>query len=291
MSINLYGRRVELPNSACWTDGADVVKAVTRGKGTRVKYVTDGRKRKAPAWPSGLVVHTTSGHARKVQPGLLESVRDWVYARYQTNTDREVSWHATLDLDGSVIQQAGPEWMCWHAGQVNASADGWELVEGSGGVLTEVQLARFVELVDLWTWHTGIPRVIPWRDGKPFAGMLTRALSAHGAGKSLACVYGHRSVWGLSKKTGKLYPVRGAGDPSDLPFLALAEAGYQRMDVESGEDLALFKRLQAELGVEQDGVWGRASRLAHWRAVGADYVFTRRPRDEGEGVPAFVTAA
>lgn len=232
------------------------------------------------------MIHTTSGTARKVRSGLIDSLRDWAYARYQTSTAREVSWHLTVDLDGSSIQQAGPEWMCWHAGQVNAHADGWELVEQLGGELTEVQLSRFVDLVDAWTWHTGIPRVIPWRDGKPFAGMLTRALTAHGAGKSLACVYGHRNIWSLSR-TGKLYPVRGKGDPSDLPFLALAEAGYRTLDVEAGEDLALLKQKQIEAGVQPDGVWWRESRLAAWRKWGDEFVLVKRPGDASLGVPAF----
>lgn len=285
MTLSFYGHDFPVTRTANWTDMADDVRAVTGGKGSKIRRCTDGRPR-TRGWSSGLVLHTTSGTARKVQPGLIDSVRDWIYSQYQTSTDREVSWHMTVDLDGSAIQQAGPEWMCWHASQVNASTDGWELVEGAGGVLTQVQLDRVVELVDHWTWHTGIPRIIPYRGGKPFAGMLTRALSAHGAGISLACVYGHRNVWRVGKETGRLCPYRGVGDPSDLPFLALERAGYKCLDVETGEDLAIFKALQSRMGLDPDGVWGLASRKAFWKEQGRA-LLADRPGDAARGIPAF----
>lgn len=287
MSLSFYGHTATMTDTACWNDLPDTVKAVTRGKGTKVPKCTDGRKR-PNSWVSGLVFHTTSGTARTVKKGLIESFRDWAYAKYQTNTPREVSWHATVDSDGSIIQQAGPEFMCWHASQVNPYADGWEFVESAGGVLTEVQIARGVELADNWTWHAGIPRITPTQGSKPFSGMLSRALGAHGAGISLACVYGHRNVWYFSDKTKKLEPYRGKGDPGDFPFEALLAAGYLGMDVEHGEDLVKFKAMQTKFGLNPDGVWGRASRKAAYDALGPDYLFVRRPGDEQRGRPAFL---
>jgi hypothetical protein len=299
VSLAFYDQSVPFENSACWLDPPAVVSAVTRGasKGKQVPRVTDGRRRRDNDWSSGLVLHTTSGTVRRKLPGFVESMRDWAYARYQTSTDREVSWHLTLDLDGSALQQAGPEWLCWHAGAVNGFADGWECVQTANGELTEVQLARLVELVDTWAWHTGIPRAIPWRDGQPFRGMITRCLAAHGAGRTVCCVYGHRNVWSLKRDVGpdgkpreRLVPQRGAGDPSDLPFLALEAAGYRKMDVEAGEDLAEIERLQTILSAQPDKVWGPASRAAAWVRDPSSYVWVARPGDDQRGTPAWLRA-
>lgn len=293
MSLEIGGRLIEFPLSACPSDEVAVVTAVTRGanKGRRVPRATDGRRRKPKDWTSGFVVHTTSGTVRLKKKGLIESIRDWIYAAYQANTDRHVSWHLTGDTDGSWIQSASDRWTCWHASQVNPFTDSVELVQGEGRVLTEVQLNSFVYLMDTWTYHTGIPRVIPWRDGRPYAGMLTRALSAYGAGRTLCCVYGHRNVWYLDAKDGRLKPYRGAGDPSDLPFEALADAGYLKLDVERGEDLEYWKEWQAKLRLDPDGVPGPATRRALITHGLPGGMVVARPGDEARGAPAWALAA
>lgn len=290
MSLNFGTTRVQLANSACWLDDASVVTAVTKGanKGKRVKHVTDGRRRDPKAWTSAVVVHTHQGTARTLKKGILESVTDWVLATYQTNTDREVSWHVTGDTDGSVIQQADSTWTCWQASQVNPYTDGIELVEGSGGVLTDVQLEAFVKVMDIWTYHTGIPRAIPWSGSAPFKGMLTRCLSAHGAGRSVCGIIGHRNIWGL--KNGRLFPYRGAGDPSDLPFYALRDAGYKTLDMERGEDLEYWKAVQLHLGLDPDGVCGPSTRKAMWLAGQPGSLLVTRPGDAALGVPAWILA-
>lgn len=291
MSIQLYGRQIDVLNTACPLDPPEVVRAVTRGKGSKVPRSTEGYKRDPrSSWISGLVTHTTSGTVRSLDPKpLIESVRDWAYAKYDVQQD-DKSWSTTVDLDGSAIQVCDPaERATWHAGRVNAYTDGWELVQTSAGTLTSVQLDAYVRLVDEFTWHAGVPRIIPWRDGRPYLGMLTRALAAHGGGRTLCCIYAHRNVWTISKVTGKLVPVRGEGDPSRLPFDALKAAGYLALDVEAGEDLALFKGLQAEHGLTPDGVWGPQSRLALARR-GDGGMLVKRPGDELRGVPAWITA-
>lgn len=294
MSLQFFDVNVPLENSASWVDPVDVVSAVTKGanKGAKVKYVTDGRRRDPKAWVSGFVTHTTSGTVRKKAPGLIESMRDWIYSKYQTSTEREVSWHFTLDLDGSVIQQAGPEWLCWHASQVNGYMDGCELVQSSDS-LTEVQLNRYVQIMDIWTWHSGVPRIIPWKDGKPYAGMISRCLTSQGSGRNVCAVIGHRNIWHANKTTGKLEPYRGAGDPSDLPFLALAEAGYVKMDIEAGEDLAFWKKAQTEAGLVADGTCGPQTRkvaLMEKRQLPGGHLISR-PGDAARGVPAWMRKA
>lgn len=294
MSIVLYGHRIEVPGTACFLDPPEVVRAVTRGKGTKVPKISEVTRRDPAAdWIRGHVTHSTSGTVLRLDSkGLIESVRDWAYARYNANVDHK-SWTLTKDLDESAIQSSDPgTGASWHAMQVNRYTDGWELVQTNEGTLTQVQLDGYVRLCDEWSYHCGIPRVIAWRDGKPFAGMLTRALSAHGAGASLCLFYGHRNIWSANKETGRLYAQRGAGDPSDLPFLALKAAGYLCLDVEAGEDLKMWKDLQAQLGLDADGIPGPMTRAALIRAgrYGSGGMLVPRPGDDARGEPAWLRA-
>lgn len=294
MSIILYNKRIEVPHTACWSDSEAVISEVTRGKAKSFKRSTEGYTRDPSTfWLRGLVTHTTSGTVTRLDSkSIIESARDWVYAKYGTNVD-EKSWTLTKDLDESAIQTSDPGLTgTWHAGQVNHVTDGWELVQTDSGSLTEKQLAGYVRLCDEWSYHCGIPRVVAWRNGAPYMDMLTRALSAHGAGASLCLFYGHCHIWSVSKSNGRLAPVRGKGDPSELPFRALREAGYLCLDVEKGEDLELWKSKQAEFGLEPDGIPGPQTRAAMIRSgrFGGGGMLVPRPGDESRGTPAWVAA-
>jgi hypothetical protein len=294
MSLVVYGHRIEVPNSACFLDPPDVVRTATRGQGTKIPKLSEVTRRDpASDWIRGHVTHTTSGTVRRLDSkSLIESVRDWAYARYNANVDHK-SWTLTKDLDESTLQNSDPgTGASWHAAQVNRYTDGWELAQTQEGTLTQIQLDGYVRLCDEWSYHCGIPRVIAWRDGRPFAGMLTRALSAHGAGASLCLFYGHRNIWSANKDTGRLYAQRGAGDPSDLPFLALKAAGYMCLDVEAGDDLKLWKELQASFGLDPDGIPGPMTRAAMIRAgrYGTGGMLVARPGDETRGEPAWLRA-
>ena len=96
----------------------------------RAPPVTDG-KRRDPAKVLAVCLHTSRGQrGAKLQPGGRPSTRAEALARYQSTTEREVSWHLTIDTDGTVIQSADlGSWMCWHAGHVNGWTVGIELVQ------------------------------------------------------------------------------------------------------------------------------------------------------------------
>jgi hypothetical protein len=294
MSIVLYDQKIDIPDTACFLDPPEVVRKVTGGKSTKIPKLTEVTPRDPTTdWIRGHVTHTTSGTVRRLDDrNLIESLRDWAFARYNVNKD-DKSWTLTKDLDTTAIQSYDPgRGASWHAAQVNRYTDGWELVQTPEGTLTQVQLEGYVRLCDEWSYHCGIPRVIAWRNGRPYAGMLTRALSAHGAGASLCLFYGHRNIWSIDKNTGKLRPQRGEGDPSDLPFLALKAAGYLALDVEAGEDLQMWKDLQAQLGLDPDGIPGPLTRAALIRdgRYGKGGMLVPRPGDESRGVPAWLKA-
>lgn len=294
MSIVLYGQRIEVPDTACFLDPPEVVRAVTRGKGSTVRKIQEVTRRDpATDWIRGHVTHTTSGTVRTLdKKPWIQSWRDWAFAQYNAKEDHK-SWTLTKDLDESAIQSSDPgSGASWHAAQVNRFTDGWELVQTSEGTLTRVQLDRYVRLCDEWSYHCGIPRVIPWRNGAPYMGMLTRALSAHGAGAALCAFYGHCHVWSVNKTTGRLQPQRGHGDPSALPFLALKDAGYLGLDIEAGEDLTLWKDIQSQMNLDPDGIPGPMTRAAMIRSgrYGSGGTLIPRPGDDARGAPAWLLA-
>lgn len=289
MSLQFYGKRIStLPLVVSAGDPEVEVLAATRGKAKKIRPNTRKVYRRKPGhWSSGLVLHTTKGTVNKETPGLISSVLDWIYSESQVNTSRDASWHVQVDLDASAIQSVDAGlYATWHAGQVNLYADGWELVQGPDRNLTTGQLDLCVELIDEWTWQMGVPRIIPWdpRTDRPYAGMLSAALTANGAGKSLCMVYGHRNVWGLDKH-GNLKAVRGAGDPSDEPFEALAAAGYLRMDVEGGEYHGWIKEQQRRFGLAPDGIAGPQLRSAWIREGRPGGMLVSRPSDAARGTP------
>ncbi len=289
MSLLFAGKLIDFPNSACPEDSAETVMKVTNGasKGKRVKTTRKGFSRKKMDWWSGFCLHTDTGRTDKLSTEAPISIRDWLLAQYQTSTDREASWHVSNDGDGSMIQSADLMlWTCWHASQVNQYMAGMENVDIGNGTLTKIEMQRCVDFLKLWTYHTGVPRLIAWRDGKPYAGKLTRCTKAMGSGKSVCAIIGHRNVWGLNK-AGNPAPYRGPKDPSDYPFLEMSDAGFLKLDIEKNEDLEYWKDIQASLGVHVDGIPGYETRVAYWKKhqkiLGASF-----DSDSYLGTPRFI---
>lgn len=202
--IVVAGQRVPVP-------GAEVVTWLDDPK---VPRVTDGKARSASA-VKAIVLHTVHG---KVGPlahiASVPSTRAEQYARYQANATREVSWHFTVDTDGTVVQSCDAgTWTAWHATAVNGWTVGIELVQESDGTLYRPQLAAAVSLCDALCACFGITRQVPARDGVPIVGVVERLTGKHG---SWSGVFGH------SHQTQN----RGPGDPGVHVFRALLDAGF-----------------------------------------------------------------
>lgn len=180
-----------------------------------VPKATDGRARAKDA-AKAIVLHTVHGKRGALKPGGKPSKRAESYARYQAATARDVSWHFTIDTDGTVVQSADPAlWLCWHAGAVNAWTIGIELVQDADGTLYEATLASTVALCELLCASLSIPRRLPVdASGKPSRGVIAALTGARGPWGG---VFGHRN------QTHN----RGPGDPGDQPFEVLLRAGFE----------------------------------------------------------------
>lgn len=175
-----------------------------------------------------IVLHTTKGKRGPIlstTPPPSEAAER--YARYQGRTEREVSWHYTVDVDGTIVQSADPDtWECWHAGINNDGTVGIELVQLDDRALYGVQLDALVWLLGVLCDRYNIPRTFPvGPDGKPWEGIVPELMKAPegDGGRSWRGVYGHRNC---SRR-------RGAGDPTDHPFVALLAAGFVPVRVDA----------------------------------------------------------
>jgi hypothetical protein len=204
VSLVIDGQRVETPGleTISWLDDA------------KVPRVKDGRRR-VPQSARAIVIHTVHGKLGPLSDvPSVPSTRAERYARYQAGTAREVSWHLTVDTDGTIVQSADvAAWTCWHATSVNGWTVGIELVQELDGTVYRPQLAAVVALCDLLCARLGIERRVPARGGVPIVGVVPRLTGTDGPWSG---VFGHRN------QTRQ----RGAGDPGSSVFLALLAAGY-----------------------------------------------------------------
>lgn len=216
-SLIVAGQRIPVPgivDGATWLDDRH-----------RAPPVTDGKPRTADR-VTGIVIHTSRGVRGHVRPGALPSSRAELLALYQSRTTRAVSWHITIDTDGTTIQQADAAlWMCWHASHANGWSVGIECVQQpDSGDLYEAQVAALVAVVEALCRALKIPRRTPvGADGKPWPGLIAehREASEGGRQQPFAGVLGHRA----------LTDHRGPGDPGDDVFAALLAAGFEGVTV------------------------------------------------------------
>jgi len=223
-------------------------------KGLRLQIGEDGARRAPNTWIRAIVLHTTRGipggsdpRPQRVLPGLgpsrnsARSVNSW----WSTN-GQSAGAHLVVDFDGSVACLADLELeQAYHATSVNPHTIGIEIAQGSGAELWDGQLDAVVTLVDWLTKRFRIQRQIPDK----YRGALQRLRTG---GHDVVGVYGHRDQ----------SRARGSGDPGDAIFARLAGC-YEAFDLNAGADLAMWRQRQRTLGVQADGLPGRAT----WEAI------------------------
>lgn len=235
--ILLCGNRVELPGvrSVSYLDDPSVCPQVTDHS---------PRTRRVRA----IVLHTHSGTATgTVKPGrLVDDDKLAVLARYQTRSDRQVSWDYTVGRDARVFAQNDPaEQYTWHATSWNSISIGIEMIQDADGALYAEQIEAAVCLIDTLTRTFRIQRQIAWRGGQPHLALIERANEkGAGQGRDMVGVFAH-----VHNTTS-----RGKGDPGPAIFKALSAASYDVFDFTTGSDLSAWKARQQQLGVKADGI-------------------------------------
>lgn len=177
---------------------------------------------RTPDKVSAVVLHTSKGlRSGTLLPGSLASDRAEALARYQASGAREVSWHFTVDTDGTIVQSADPAmWATWHARHANGYSIGIEMVQGDDGNLYQRQIDAAVALVTTLVEAFGIPKITPVNErGEPIATVVQAWQEADEGGAQMRFngVAGHRN----------LTTNRGPGDPTDAPFRALLARGFR----------------------------------------------------------------
>lgn len=210
MSLILGGKRLEVPGTrvTSWLD-----------EPKRVPQVRDGRVRASV--PTAIVLHTSRGVPGVIRPGARASGVAEALARYQATTERDVSWHLTVDTDGEVLQSCDVvSWLAWHASSANGWTVGIELAQHpDSGDLWSAQVDALVAVCDVICRELGIPRCVPVdASGQPFVGPVRawQEKSEGGRGERFVGLVGHRN---LTRN-------RGPGDPGSAIFEALLGRGY-----------------------------------------------------------------
>ncbi len=243
---------------------------------SKIKQVTDKDRRST--WIRAFILHTVHGKLGTVKPGkgppgpLAER-----YANYQTNTDRDVSWDYTEDLDGSFIVQNDPtKFYTWQAGAANRFTLGMEMVQEENGDLYSDQIDKAVQFIDAITALNGIQRVIPWNTGedKPITKKIDRLETCNDFVGVLA--HYHQTT------------NRGLGDPGPHIFYALKAAGYKLFDPRRNEEKDFWKAIQRSVGMsvaDVDGVPGPKTRRL-LRDTGRKHgMIVQRPMDSLIEIP------
>lgn len=261
MSIILNAQKLEIPGikTISWED--------PEAKALGIKEVTDKSPRKT--WIRGIVCHTSKGIEGPLVPGFGPNTDiDVKLARYQTSTDRDVSWDYTGDFNGEWLVQNDPlKHYTWHASNVNGYTCGFELVQDSTGKLYEGQIAKAVELIDFLTAKLGIQRQIPWdvKNDRPLRGTVARIKAG---GSDVVGIYAH-----YHQTTN-----RGFGDPGRWLQEALRDAGYETYAFD-GDDKEAWKQRQTALGITADGVPGPGTVRALAASGKKHGMFVSRPID------------
>ena len=244
MSLIINGRRIVTPglDIVSWADDASLPKGTDFNRRTRKIRV--------------IVWHTVHGKTGPLRPGIKHSNRDRVYAIYQARTPRKVSWHFTIDTDGSITQSLDPcREVAWHASytETNEISVGIELVQDTDGSLYEGQIQASVAFSDVLHRELAaeghfVPKQIPWHEGSPDSRKLARCLPP----RHCADVYGN-----IGHRNND--PQKPFGDPGQYIFRALKTHGYEGFDLQLLEDRTAWRERQRELGMHEsdcDGLPG-----------------------------------
>jgi hypothetical protein len=274
------GKRYAVPGSV----GANFLDNPRVGLSSR----KDWRPRPRDKWIRGIVLHTRLGKRVVLREGRGRNVGwDELLADRFSGDDRQASAHIAIDADGSYGCLADlRQVVSYHAEHVNEITVGIEMFQAADGSVWESTLDAAVMICDVLTRYFGIQRQFPMetslcrRFAVPSAGVHERTKLAYmegGArGQDFVGIYGHRNVTRN----------RGPGDPDDQVFARLALAGYEGYRVDAGEDLNVWTKRQASLGIPAQECLGIPDRKTR-AMIAAVFkrpsgLWVQRPGDDNE---------
>lgn len=246
----------------------------------------DGMRRSTP-WVRMLILHTTLGLpgrpgdvAQYVIPGAGPAGKAAEVARrYRRDPAANGADLICGRAVGEVVQTADLVSIAtYHARSVNPFSVGIEIVQEPDGGIYEQALKNAVILVIACCKILGIQLQYHW-PYKPYrpVGRLVRG------GRRCVGIFGHRD------QTTQRY----TGDPGDVIFEMLADAGAERFDYRLAEDVGAWQERQRALGLDDDGVPGPAT-VARLREEGYAhglYALGKDPPDPALDVKSMVCRA
>lgn len=213
-------------------------------------------KTRRTSWIRQVIIHgTRGGWPQNVIPGAGKGDRAKIVADFWRGDLTHSAAQLVVDTDGRVACLCDlAACAAYHATVSNEWSVGIEMAQLGTGDVYEATLAATVRLVAALCDLLGIPKQMPDRyEGRPLKRLLD-------GGPDFAGVYGHRH------NTDR----RGRGDPGDAVFVELEAAGFEKFNLDAGEDLEIWKRRQTKLGIAADGVCGPSTMAALRRGGYAD---------------------
>lgn len=167
---------------------------------------------RSTSWVRQIIIHTTKGmFPQKILPGKGAGGKDKVVADFWRGDPEHSAAHLVVDTDGSIVCLADlMKISAYHATFSNDFSIGIEMYQMGDGGIYEATLESTVKLVLTLCDLFGIPLQSDARQyaNAPLARMVP-------GGKDMVGVFGHRD------NTNR----RGRGDPGDIIFLKLRDAG------------------------------------------------------------------
>ena len=193
------------------------------------------------------VNHTTKGipggrnqKPQYVKPGGVDKGKEFAVAKFWSGSSRQSGAHTVIDTDGSIGQLADLLWIAmYHAGSVNEYSVGHEIYQQGDGAIYRNTLRACVSL------NLAVCKLfgIQFQIHRPYQGPIKRLIRG---GKDCVGIFGHHD------QTSN----RGPGDPGEFIKDMLVEAGAETFDFAVGEDRAVWRERQDDLGVVPDGIPG-----------------------------------
>lgn len=206
----------------------------------RLKADEDMRARRT-RWIRSFVWHNTKARPTRLLPGKGPSTDLGSRIANLWSTDgRHAGAHLSIDWDGAVCCHADLlRDAAYHASSMNEVSIGAELFEGGKGEIYEVQLDAALVITEWVCARFGIQRQIPDPEDNSTIRRIVRG------GKDAVGIFGHCHQYAGKKN-----------DPGKHIFRHLETAGFRVFDFASNKDRDWWAGLQAQLGVDADGIPG-----------------------------------